>query len=522
MRLQKGFAVVGRSEGNACARQVPAEVDTCTAGCDQAVTHAAVDAAEIERLNKDQRGRSWAIPVKSNAVASIPVWTSRAHWQQQVQEALASDRGQHFRAAQKVALQRVFAVAVAMSRVASSNTGRDVTLSNYRLAQMAGVSDRVVSRARRVLSDLGMAVEIERGRLLSPIERKAARAHHGGWQTRAASVWALTTPRNAAKIQTPRRHSATLGPRGRVASRIPQVGASGNLPPFRGVCSSSSVRENSPKRVRAREGRKPAKKKAVRLSPRPLDLQRAAAELVRHSHGLGRGHIGAIADAIAAADIDVTRYSGLDIAKRLTLDTQERGWNWPNSVTHPGRFLTARLTQMDWTARSPSEEAAQRAATASKRRLITEHALAERVCVAASAETRAHHMETIREILQRKGTRRTLSPNPASGSSQQRSVRLDDALEHGKPHLSWLVADNTSTEHPAAAPTPTPNPIGADSHEQQVASTAGDQCQLCMAPGTARETTPSNSTVCDDCWHSNGFDVLYPATTAASVMPEAV
>lgn len=365
-------------------------------------------------MNATQRGHSWAIPVSAGAAARIPAWTSRAQWQLLVHLALATERGHRIRNAEKVSCSSVIAVAVTMSRFASSRTGRDVTASNFVLAGKAGVSERVVSRARKVLQELGLAVEVERGRRLSPIERAAARAHHGGWQTTAASVWYLTVPKTAVP------HLAeAMAARGRRIRRRrtkavakhrenPQAAGSGDLPPSRGVSSFCSVGSNSPTPAENRGAAGISTTSRHERRPRPLHLQRAAAELVRHAPALSHGHIGAVCQAILAAGIDTTRYGGRDIATCLTRDTQDRGWTWPNRIARPRAFLTARLSMLGWSGPSPTEQAAARAEERARQRRAEAEAAAQRLREAppASDEQRARSREQFRAAMRKKDAAR--------------------------------------------------------------------------------------------------------------------
>jgi hypothetical protein len=78
-------------------------------------------------------------------------------------------------------------------------------------------------------------------------------------------------------------------------------------------------------------------------------LQRNTAQLIAHIPALkSTRHVGRICDVLANTDIDVTRWTGRDIAHELTRDTQSRGWVWPAQLTRPVAFLRWRLAQIDW------------------------------------------------------------------------------------------------------------------------------------------------------------------------------
>lgn len=390
---------------------------------------------EMERLNASQRGRSWALPVPEDVAGRIPAITSRQGWLEQVRAVLDSPRGQRVRRAHGVSRSRVVAVSVAMALYANSDNGRDLTASNEALARRAGVGARTVRRARHTLADLGMAVEVVRGRnRLSRLERTLAEAHHGGRQTKAASVWYLTSPQAAVSQAPRRRRSASLGPRARGSRvvRYPQRTGTGHLPSSRRVCRGSFVGKNSPTRAHARVAHH-------NNHPRPLHLQRAAAVLEQRIHGLPRNehrhldqHVGVLATAITAAGIDTTRYTGADILTCLDRDTAARGWSWPNHISNPHAFLTMRLSQIDWSPPSPTEHARHAAAAASRRRDDLRRARSS-----DHARASAEHRAAIRERFAREQQQRRAQARDGIPARQQA-----ERSHHGHhPALgSWIVA----------------------------------------------------------------------------------
>ncbi len=367
------------SHGKACPQQgADFGVEDSTTALDWTdISQAEANVQRLEELNAGQRGRSWSLPIPAHSAGRVPAIASCSIWLDQVRVILASDRGAAIRGAQGISADFVVAVAEAMTKFATGGTGRDVTASNEALALRAGVSTRAVRRARKVLSDLGLAVEMARGRnRLSRLERLLAEAHHGGRQTRAASVWYLTSPREAAML--PRRGSASLGPRSmamKAALGYTQVNGTGHLPTSRWVSSKSLVRNYSPTRANAHAGARTPRVKSEERRPRALHLQQAAAELVHECIGMDRGqwqrvdrdqwlrlagtHIGAVCDVIASANIDTTRWDGRAIARRISEENRRRGLAWPQ-VRRPIGFLKRRLSELDWTEATPAERAAAR------------------------------------------------------------------------------------------------------------------------------------------------------------------
>ncbi|MFI7166910.1 replication protein [Rhodococcus erythropolis] len=355
--------------------------------------------ARVEALNTEsgQRGNSWSLPVDADKHAKTPVWSGRTQWQQQVRASLNSPTGTALCTKNDVGSESVFAVAVMHAALAEGRTGRGVTASRKTIAQRAGVSISVVKRARSVLKALGMAVEHARGRYLTTLESMAAESHHGRRQYRAASVWSLTSPRAAVQAVTAPVKKAAKATRAALrsaayrartaAQSYPQSATRDPLSPSGGFALKALVLNYSPTHAQARAG-KP--KNAQRSTPRPITVQRAAAQLIAHTPALkAAGHVGRICDVLEKTDIDVTRWTGRDIARELTKDTQTRGWVWPTSLTHPVAFLSWRLAQIDWSGVTPAERAREndrmRLAEQARRR----QEAAERSSRAASAATRA-------------------------------------------------------------------------------------------------------------------------------------
>lgn len=362
----------------------------------------------VERINSasGQKGRTWSIPVPANAQSAAPVWSGRDKWQRQVREILNTLAGTHLCKLHHVDPERVYAVAVTMARSADHRTGRRVTASRTLLADRAGVSLTVLKRARRVLSALGMAQEMVRGRLLRTIERWAAEAHHGRRQTKATSVWALLSPKSAVICSAPGSPapgaavSPTAPPEATSCTPIhPQPDGRGPQSLGGSFSSCSSVKKNNTTRARARVA---SNGRPVDREPRPITLQRAAADLLRHAPVLKTlGHIGAVCDALRAHSVDTARWTGRDIAQTLSEDTKRRGWTWPDAGTlrDPVKFLRWRLARIDWSIPSPSERAleAKKLREIERRTAIT--AASQHTAPAASPTTRRAAMASIRTRL---------------------------------------------------------------------------------------------------------------------------
>lgn len=192
--------------------------------------------------------------------------------------------------------------------------------------------------------------------------------------------------------------------------------------------------------------------------PRPLHLLLAAAELVHECQGLDRGqwyhlgsqqyvrrpglHIGAIADVIAHAGIDTTRFDGRSIAKRLTRSNIERGLNWPDRIDAPIPFLRKALASVNWTQHVPSEPAEARRAR--------------------------------RRTRQQVDTRREQPTTPIMARNTSHNPAVHTRIRPSRPIVRSL------SEELAAAP--------------------GDVCVVCAAPGIVRNDLPLPMPACDQCW----------------------
>ncbi|KJF19342.1 hypothetical protein SZ00_06269 (plasmid) [Rhodococcus sp. AD45] len=403
-----------------------AEVDEWQTAVDAALAAVARIDTATQQLNKssDQRGRSWALPVEPTEQARVPVWTSRCEWLRQFRHHINTPAGKALCARRLIKPDKAYSVAEAHAYFAESRTGRGVTAAKSTIAARAKVSESTVNRARRVLIDLEMGIEHVRGRNLKTLEYLAAEAHHGGQQHRAASTWSLSSPRGvvvatppikAPKKRLSRSVERTLRYR---ASRAAVTGSASQeltnqVPPATMVTDTLSsvgflsceVLPLGRTHQRAHAGiPAPTNKMKIKAAgePRPLELQRAAAELITHAPALTPpGHIGAVCDILRNAGVDPTRWTGRDIARTLSRDTAQRGWIWPTtaSLTSPLAYLRRRLDAIDWTGKSPSEQRKAADLARRKEQEQLETTYAQRAKTAANPEHRAKVLAGIRAHL---------------------------------------------------------------------------------------------------------------------------
>ena len=209
------------------------------------------------------------------------MWTSREGWLAALGEWARSPR---FAAAARSARVSMTAatllgIAAVMAEHADHATGRHVAVTRATIADRVGCSPDTVTVAWRLLRVAGWAVEAQRG--------------HGSPGTPAAgrrpSVYHLVPRREPRPVVHNPVHTIVHNP------DLPPKAGSGLLPPVGNHSPSAHTRpKQSPLATSAARRR-------YRAAPRPLPVQRLAAELVASCHGLHRGHIGAVCDALTAA-----------------------------------------------------------------------------------------------------------------------------------------------------------------------------------------------------------------------------
>ncbi len=300
---------------------------------------AGLEAAERRNAADGQRGHSWALPGRAPTVC----WTSRSLWLVSVDVALHSDEGRRLCRQRHLSPVTARAIARGVAAFADTSSGRNVTASNSTIAALAAAragrprpwSHDVVANTRAVLTALGLAVEVARGRYLTHAERLAAAVHHGGQQLRAASTWALTSPR-----------------RWMPKSSLPRRGSTGSKTPRS---------RKSPTRAQARATAPSGRSSRQGAPPRPIEAHKVTAELIQRTHGLDTGHhLGALVDVVHQL-VDCRRWTGRDLAEVLNAHAMNNPRDWPSRIHYPAAFLRSRLTEIsDQLARiSPSQQRAE-------------------------------------------------------------------------------------------------------------------------------------------------------------------
>ena len=402
----------------------------------------------LRRVRAAEARRAW-IERQGEADTATPVWLSRDGWLDDVRVWAASPEFAAACASVRVSITSatVVAVAVLWAGFADHGTGRNAAVTRARIAHTVGCAAKTVSRAWQVLGAAGWAVEAARG-------HGSSSGHTAG---NRPSIWHLVSRRPT----------------------VPAAADSGgnvHLPPQAGSCLLALVERYSPSvRGRAREHVSPSEQPRLqrarrrwRATPRPLAVQRLADELVGNAygrrplcHGLCRGHIGAVCDALTSAGIDPAIWTARDVRAALDADMRATGWSWPDQIERPGAFLAARLRRLparpDTTSPVDGGTAAgldqDRTAPVEPSASPVEFTAPQRARIAAA---KAYAHQTIADARQRRADRETAAP--------RRRV----------------------SPMPTAAATP---------------ATAA-ACSCCGAPGAPpRGYMPARRAhVCDDCW----------------------
>jgi hypothetical protein len=269
---------------------------------------------------------------------AVPVWSSREAWIEAVRAFAASPAFQavlaKLRKSGQISAAKLAAVAVALAERADHGTGRNAAVTNAVIATRAGCSERVVTTARTVLAAAGFGVEAARG-------HGSATGHSAG---NRPSIWHLTGHRQTAP------EPPSIDPRCGALNHS-AAGAICDLPPKAGLGISSPVGNHSPSAPTSAPDensnhRHERTRRCYRTTPRPLEVQRLAGQLVASAHGLHRGHIGAVCDAITGAGIDPNAWTARQLSDALNADMRATGWNWPNRIARPGAFLAGRLRRL--------------------------------------------------------------------------------------------------------------------------------------------------------------------------------
>ncbi|HYQ80117.1 MAG TPA: hypothetical protein VEP68_01380 [Anaeromyxobacteraceae bacterium] len=264
------------------------------------------------------------------ATSRRPAWWSATDWVEDEVRAAVAERRDLCRA-HHVDPDTVLAVARGMATFADFRTGRNCRPTNAGLVALLRLSLSTVQRARRVLKQLGLVVELIRGRsIMTRAERLTAWAR-GSSHRHIAAEFALCS----------RRHRPH-----------PQPPAVGRDTPPSAPPETTSLTRSTPSLRATAETRKGAPRPAATPNKPPRRRQppqaatRRLAETTRtRLRWLAAIPIGRLAPPLhrfAAAG-----WTPRDIDRALGDALTTRGWQLPRQIHHPAAYLATLLRPLD-------------------------------------------------------------------------------------------------------------------------------------------------------------------------------
>src|SRR3954471_1680609 len=267
------------------------------------------------------------------ATSRRPAWWSAEDWiEVEVRDAV-NDRRDLCRT-HHVDPDTVLAVARGMASFADHRTGRDCRPTNAGLVELLRLSLSTVQRARRVLKDLGLAVELVRGRsIMTRAERLTAWAR-GSAHRRVAAEFALCSRRHR-----PRR------PHRRPAAVERDTPPSALLEPASLRTTSTSL-HTTPEPRRGAPRPTPTQKSSPPRRPRAAPASRRLADHARRPlpwlSGVSARRLIPTLHRFAAAG-----WTPRDVDRAVTDALATRGWQLPRTLSQPAAYLATLLRAVD-------------------------------------------------------------------------------------------------------------------------------------------------------------------------------
>lgn len=262
------------------------------------------------------------------AAARAPAWWGRDHWcTVEVPVALAVNRA----AARRWHVEPDTAKRVArvMARYADRITGRDCRPTNDRLAAEAFVSVRQMQRARGLLKELGLVVELVRGRAHMSRSERIAAWRRGSSHRQIAGEFALCSLRRPQRPRTP-------------VERVTPPGDTEGKPVThlgRGFFGRKDRREE-PRCAR----RPPPRARNGPVTPAAVKSRRLIAGV--------QARIGWLSGVSPRRLTTLHRFARhgwtpRDVHRALDEVLRARGWSVPDRIEHPAAYLAALLRDVD-------------------------------------------------------------------------------------------------------------------------------------------------------------------------------
>src|SRR3954469_5127657 len=267
------------------------------------------------------------------ATSRRPAWWSAEDWIEVEVRGAVNERRDLCRA-HHVDPDTVLAVARGMASFADHRTGRDCRPTNAGLVALLRLSLSTVQRARRVLKDLGLILELIRGRsIMTRAERLTAWAR-GSAHRRVAAEFALCSRRHR-----PRR------PHRRPAAVERDTPPSALLEPASLTTTSPSL-HTTPEPRRGAPRPAPTRKDSPPRRPQAAPATRRLADHVRRRlpwlSGVSARRLTPTLHRFAAA-----RWTPRDVDRAVTDALPTRGWQLPRPLSQPAAYLAHLLRAVD-------------------------------------------------------------------------------------------------------------------------------------------------------------------------------
>ncbi len=255
--------------------------------------------------------------------ASVPV-VSRRRWIQLVNEWISTTAGQEALAQESVTPRRFHAAAHAMAIHAHCSTGRNIAVTNKRLARECGYSETTITTVRRILLKAGWLHKSGDG-----CSSRTGRFNR-------PTIVHLTTPRPAETVET-QPVDNSLAAKATTAAVCDLLSSSH-------VLEKSPVRRNLKARRRAHSDSRPPKTSHERR--RWAVAYRLADDLISRTVGLSHAR-GPVTAALMFSSLDLETWSGIELKTALDVSGRhEHRWDWPTKIDRPGAFLASRLRHL--------------------------------------------------------------------------------------------------------------------------------------------------------------------------------
>ncbi len=246
--------------------------------------------------------------------ATVPMWLSRRRWIATVCRWAATDEGAAVLKAHHVSYRLFCAVVVVIARHAEGRTGRNVAVTNERIAAEAAAavgkcSQRSVTTIRRaILAPSGWAMEVKRG------------AGQAQGRYNRPSLWHL------------------------LSRAVCDLSSTSDFDQNSSVVKSSPSAARRRRRTSQATPASPAGGKRERAAkPRERQVLVLAGHVAGRCLGFGKVHPGALAKVLADSHLELRAWTPRQLLSALDAQTRERGLSWPDRLAHPAGFLAHRV-----------------------------------------------------------------------------------------------------------------------------------------------------------------------------------